>query len=277
VVLGLLALGEQLPAHMARRLLLLASWAAVAAGVGAMAAAHTAGAGGRRQPVRAAAGALRPRALAAARALLLLLLPRAARRRLPRHVIAWLGRGAHVPGGLGFGVYLRQVIWGPPRTGSSSSSSGSTAGGWHGGYGGSSVGGQPPQAQQLQQFQLQQGAWSNAGQTPSRSNAPQMYDPDAVDEVMRGFRGALLLHRHDSGPGLPTCAHDVAAAPGHGSAAATAHTSPAAHAHHAGGGGGGASAGVAAAAGGGVSSAVPAGGGADFGAVLGSMGGVVRR
>jgi hypothetical protein len=57
---------------------------------------------------------------------LLLLLPRGFRRRLPHGVLLWLGRGANVPGGLGLGVYLRQLIQ-RARGGRAGSSSGDTA------------------------------------------------------------------------------------------------------------------------------------------------------
>jgi hypothetical protein len=126
VLLGLLALGEPLPTHRGKRLLLLASWAAVAAGVSSMAGSSGQPSDGSSGPGHQSASssrvvrALQQRGWALVKAALLLL-PRSVRRRLPRSVIQWLGRGAHVPGGLGIGVYLRQVVWGSSSSGSGSS------------------------------------------------------------------------------------------------------------------------------------------------------------
>lgn len=112
VVMGLLALAEPLPPTRSMRLLLLASWAAVALGVSSMSGSSSSSS---RDGVL---GLLQLRLSALPKALLLLL-PRGLRRRLPRRVLHWLGRGANIPGGLGFGVYLRQVMFGG-RTGGNS-------------------------------------------------------------------------------------------------------------------------------------------------------------
>jgi hypothetical protein len=103
--MGLLVLAEPLPPTRSMRLLLLASWAAVALGVSSMSGASSS------SSKDGLLGLLQLRLSALAKALLLLL-PRGLRRRLPRRVLHWLGRGVNVPGGLGIGVYLRQVMFG---------------------------------------------------------------------------------------------------------------------------------------------------------------------
>ncbi|KAF8055283.1 PAS2 [Scenedesmus sp. PABB004] len=96
VLVGLTALGEALPASPRFKLLLLASWGATFAGIASMAAGEGGPSGphGHAPPGGGAGGGLqlRERALAAARGALLAL-PRDARRRLPRRLQAWLGRG----------------------------------------------------------------------------------------------------------------------------------------------------------------------------------------
>jgi hypothetical protein len=104
--MGLLALAEPLPHSRSMKLLLLASWTAVALGVSSM--SGTTSSSSSRGGLL---GVVQQRLAALARALLLLL-PRGFKRRLPRRVLHWLGRGANVPGGLGLGVYLRQAVFG---------------------------------------------------------------------------------------------------------------------------------------------------------------------
>jgi hypothetical protein len=111
--MGLLALAEPLPHSRGMKLLLLASWSAVALGVSSMSGtSSSSGSSSSSSGSRGGLlGVMQLRLAALARALLLLL-PRGFKRRLPRRVLHWLGRGANVPGGLGLGVYLRQALFG---------------------------------------------------------------------------------------------------------------------------------------------------------------------
>lgn len=122
VVMGLLALSEPLPASRSMQLLLLASWAAIALGVSSMAGPTSSSSSSGRGGVL---GLVKLQVSALAKAFLLLL-PRGFRRRLPHGVLLWLGRGANVPGGLGLGVYLRQLIQ-RARGGRAGSNTGDTA------------------------------------------------------------------------------------------------------------------------------------------------------
>lgn len=197
--MGLLALAEPLPPSRSMLLLLLASWAAVALGVSSMAGPTTTSSSSSSSR-GGVLGQLQLHLSALAKALLLLL-PRALRRRLPHGVLLWLGRGAHVPGGLGFGVYLRQLIWGSrgPRGVGTSGDGGlslrfydeaAVAEVLEGlGFGAASAG--PPGMDGMQQ-QQQQG-----GVTPSGS---------------RVLRSTSLGLSDDGGPGLPVSGGFAAAA-----------------------------------------------------------------
>jgi hypothetical protein len=125
VVMGLLALSEPLPASRSMQLLLLASWAAIALGVSSMAGPTTSSSSSSSSGRGGVLGLVKLQVSALAKAFLLLL-PRGFRRRLPHGVLLWLGRGANVPGGLGLGVYLRQLIQ-RARGGRAGSNTGDTA------------------------------------------------------------------------------------------------------------------------------------------------------